>query len=226
MIYYKHISEDDPPPKSHKLIYNKHKNNEDFTKKIKTSQAYGIKQNNFDESFEKYHENPQVEYEDQISFENDEEDPPKYPKLLNAFNGKVIDFPSKKIKFVKGNVKNHGTDKDFLKAMKHFYAYGGKSNFIEQKPVKVSFTNDNQLTQLTDENFPEHPLIIFNGKTSKFPSSSKIFFAKNQNLDENFPPNMLKQFHNYKSKASKQKSMKFSGKFSPDSRHEHRLNGY
>ena len=230
MIYYKHISEDDPPPKTPKLLYgftpmNKYTHNEDFTKKFKASKVYGIKQNFYDESFQKYQKNPQVDYDDQTSFETDEENPPKYPKLTNAFNGKVIDFPAKKFKSPKGNVKNHANDKDFLKAMKYFYANSGKANFIEQKPLKVSFANDNQLTQLTDEDFPEHPVMIFNGKTSNFPSS-KLFYAKNLNLDENFPQNLPKEFHSFKSKASKQKSKKFSGKFSPDSRHEHRLNGY
>lgn len=214
VVYYKHISEDDPPPKAPKMIYgftpytNKYATDEDLQK------AY-LGSNNYDESFQKPSKAPK---ENSL-------------KYLNAFNGKFNDedFPLQKFKVFTGNTKNQISDNDFLKSSKLYY---GKSNslFSNEDSQQNDFNFNENSNQSSDENI----LNAFKEKIKNqdFPKGTKIYFSlsknsKYQKPDESFPSKPSKPSHVYSRKFKKFNSLEFGGDFSPNLRHElHRFSGY
>jgi hypothetical protein len=215
MIYYKHISEDDPPPKSTKPIYgyapsysNKYIGDENLLKAFKNPQSHGIK-SNFQHVFHPFTQTYEKENENQINYEAEEEFPSKLPKIINAYNGKVIDFPAKSFKFLKGNTKTKISDKDLFKAMKHFYANEGRLNaFQDSKVPNFQLAQSDHEDDSEDESFPPQPVIVFNGKTNKF---SKLLLANSQNFDKN-SANAQQLLLDLSGKFSKRQSHKFGKK--------------
>lgn len=239
VVYYKHISEDDPPPKAPKMIYgfrpytNKYATDEDFQKTLKASQLSGS--NNYDESFEKAPKASQIYQDGSVKYFSNEEFPSKSPKILNAYSGKFNDedFPSQKFKVFSGNTKNQITDNDFWKSAK--LSYGKSNNFFSSEDSQQNDNNFNEnYNHSSEENSAENILNAFKEKikSQDFPKGTKIYFSMSKNSkyqkpDENFPSKASKPSHVYSRKFKKFNSLEFGGDFLPNSRHEpHRFSGY